>query len=73
MKIRIFKTRERSTAPVWEVTEGNTTRLYQPEGGEDMTLDSAIASFGSDIVSYHFAATTETPGNSFLYHSFLLK
>ncbi len=67
MKIRVFRTKERSTATVWEVT---------PKGLQHLdtigTLNDAVASLGNHIVSFSVAATVEL-GDAYLYHSFLLR
>lgn len=73
MKIRIFRTRERCTAPVWEVTEKHLQVLVDLDNGEKIiTLSDVVESLEKSIVSFSVAATAE-PDGAYLYHSFLLR
>lgn len=73
MKIRIFRTRERCTSPVWEVTEKHLRVLTDlGEGERVITLSDVVESLEKSIVSFSVAAANE-PDGAYLYHSFLLR
>lgn len=90
MKIRIFRTKERSTTPVWEVTLTGLRQITvdvdqntAEDAAEDATLDNVVTSLDDGILGHplhqstrivsHSMASSVEHGNTYLYHSFLLR